>query len=123
MNILVDSSVIIDYLRRKDSENSLFVEIKNQYSMVVSFVTVTELFSGSSIKNPKTRDFVEKILSGMIIKLPDFEDIKNAGLLREQYNLSLGDGFIAQLAVKDNLQLATLDKKDFGRVKGIKLYE
>jgi predicted nucleic acid-binding protein len=53
--------------------------------------------------------------------MADIESAKESGILRRDFGLSLGDSFIAQLAIKENLVLATLNKKDFEKIKEIRL--
>ena len=49
MKTVLDASVIIDFLRRKDKLNSLYIQaVYKEIDFVMSGVTVTEVFSGAS---------------------------------------------------------------------------
>lgn len=121
--VAVDTSVIIDYLRRKDKENCIFTRLRGTVDMVISFVTVTELYSGKSSRGKNGRRLIEEILASCEIKLVGLEDIVKAGEMRRDYQLSLGDCFVAQLAVGEKLPLAILDKKAVAKVAGLKLWK
>ena len=123
MRVVVDTSVVIDYLRRKDKENCLFARLRGVVDMVISFITVTELYSGKSSRNPKGMKLIEEIIASCETKLVGLEDAAKVGEIRRDYQLSLGDCFVAQLAMNEKLPLATLDKKAFAKIIGIKLWE
>lgn len=123
MKLVIDTSVIIDYLRTKSLDSS-YVKLKTGNELLISLISVAELFSGKSARKPGyRREMLDKILEGMEINIPTVDLAKKAGLLRSEYDLSLGDAFIAALAIKLNLPLATLDTRDFGRIKGLKIYK
>lgn len=121
MRVVVDTSVIIDYLRRKDKRNCTFAHLKGAVDMVISFITLTELYSGKSSEYKKGNKLIEEIIASCEIKLVGWEEAKKAGEIRRNYQLSLGDCFVAQLAVGEKLPLATLDKKAFGKIEGLEL--
>jgi hypothetical protein len=123
VRVVVDTSVVIDYLRRKDKENCLFARLRGVVDMVISFITVTELYSGKSSRNPKGMKLIEEIIASCETKLVGLEDAAKVGEIRRDYQLSLGDCFVAQLAMNEKLPLATLDKKAFAKIIGIKLWE
>ena len=110
MKVVVDTSVIVDYLRTKDLK-SLFVKIKNTGDIVISLITVAELYCGKSVQEAgPERETLEGIAGGAEIMIPDLKIAKSAGYLRAKYQSSLADAFIASLAIEMDLPLATLDK-------------
>lgn len=121
--VVVDTSVIIDYIRRKDKENCLFTRLRGVDDMVISFITVTELYSGKSSRSPGGIRSIGEIIASCETKLVGLDDCAKAGDLRRDYQLSLGDCFVAQLAINEKLPVATLDKKAFAKVEGLKLWE
>lgn len=122
MRILVDASIIIDYLRTQNTEKSVYTRIITNDNLIMSLVTLAELYSGKSVqKEGKPKRILDEVVKGIKIIIPTIESVKEVGFLRAKYNLSLGDAFIAALALKHNLPLATLDVRDFGRIKGLKL--
>jgi tRNA(fMet)-specific endonuclease VapC len=122
MKILIDSSVIIDFLRRKDKENTLFAKLVEKYDLVVSLISVTELYSGKSIQEQETaKKILDDIISGMEIYIPNIEIALFAGSLRAKYQLSLADSYIASTAIVNDFSLTTLDTKDFSKIKDLKM--
>ena len=120
--VLMDTSVVVDYLRRTDKEKCIFSKIRGVEDMVMSFVSVVELYSGKSSKQERPRKLIEEIVDSCEVVYIDLETAADAGMLRRDCQLSLGDSFVAQLALEEGLELATLDKKAFSRVPGIKFY-
>ena len=121
MKIVVDTSVIIDYLRSKTPDETLFYDLSQKHDLVISLVTVAEIYSGKSANTAKGQKIIKSIIEGMEIRIPDFELAKLAGELRMKYQLSISDAFIGVLALKLDIPLATLDTSDFNKIKNLKL--
>lgn len=123
MRVVLDASVFIDFLRRPESEKLLSRKIIEKEYLIFSLVTVAELYSGKSVwEEGKARELLLKVLETAEIVIPSFEDAREVGKLRAAYQISLGDAFVAQLAIQRNYPLATLDKKAFGEIARLKLY-
>ncbi|MEK7616609.1 MAG: type II toxin-antitoxin system VapC family toxin [Patescibacteria group bacterium] len=125
MGLLIDTSIILDFLRQKDKSKTIYIKLEqSQTNLYISIISPTELYSGKSIWEKNTaREDLELVLSGLqILKLDEIIS-KNAGELRAQYGLGIGDAIIAQTAIFHKLKLATLNVKDFEKIKGIKLYK
>lgn len=122
--ICLDTSVLIDYFRKTKKENSFFFELSNQYSsFAVSIITEFEVLSGS---NSTHKEFWEEFFQRIIV-IP-FESKSNEEAiqifqeLRRQGNLiEMPDLLIGATAKAYNLKLATLNEKDFGRIRGLSL--
>jgi len=125
MKLVLDASVVIDFLRRKDKFNSLYMQaLYGEFEFVMSGITVAEVFSGDSAqKGGKQNQEWETILSGIEVRGVDIETARFVGKIKNAYRLSLGDAFVAALALEENLPLATLDSGDFRKIKGLKLYK
>lgn len=121
--ILIDTSLLIEHLRIKNKSNSRYALLLEKYNPVVSFIVVTELYSGKSAQKEIHRKEIDNILIGTEMELPDVELAGWAGDIRSKFDLSVSDAFIAASAIKLNLPLATLDKRDFSRIKGLKLHK
>ena len=122
MKLVLDSSLVIDHLRIKKLSTAFF-ETWKSHDFVMSLVTVAELYSGKSVQPPgPAREELEDILSGLHIVTPTVKTVKLVGDLRARYQLSLGDAFVAALALEMKLPVLTLDTKDFKQVKDITLY-
>lgn len=123
--VLLDTSVLIDFLRRKDKEKSFLAEIlRLDYSPVISIVTHTELFAGKSVwQKKKARDELEELLSGLKIVILNQEVSRLAGKIRAKHQIELLDAIIAAEAIISHLPLATLNLRDFEKIKGVQVLE
>lgn len=125
MKVVVDADVIIDHLRRRGTENTLYnrlVELQEQ--LVMSLVTVAEVYSGKSAQvGGNQREILEEMMGGIEIITPALETAKSVGKLKSEYNhLLLGDAFVAVLALELSLPLATFNVREFRKVKSLILY-
>jgi len=53
--VLIDTSIIIDFLRKKDKRKSIFWEVINTFECSISAVTHFELFCGANTVEKKRR--------------------------------------------------------------------
>lgn len=122
MKVFIDSSVIIDHFRTyTKNKQTLFQELSDTCDVLYfSLITVGELFSGKSAEKSESK-IMELFKLGEIISLDIFL-MKEAGKIRRETNISLLDSIIAASALKLNLPVATLNTKDFSKIKGLKLY-
>lgn len=125
LKILVDTNIIIDFLRRKDKKNSRLELMFNDssYTAVISSVTVSELYAGQGMDKETERHDVEQLIAGMEILFPDFPIAQLTGEIMRKlnYNIDFEDSQIAATALYQNLPLLTFNTKDFKRIKGLKL--
>lgn len=120
--ILIDTSVIIDFLRRKDKEVTLLYTL-SQEELYISIITHTELYAGKSVwEQNKARQELKILFSGLSI-LPLIEEIsQNAGRIKAyNHDLSLLDCVIAATALYHKLPIVTLNRKDFERIESLQL--
>lgn len=124
MKVVVDADVIIDHLRRSDSIDSQYTKIYEKgYELIMSTVTVAELYSGESAQEEKPqRERLDKILIGIEINSPTLNSAKLVGKLRVDFKLSLGDAFVAALALEQSAPVATFNAREFQKVKHLTLY-
>jgi len=121
--LVVDTSVIIDFLRTKNKADTLLYEIA-QEDLSISIVTHTELYAGKSVwENSEAKEALEKVLAGMSLITLDKRISERAGRIKSYSNISLIDALIAATALIGNNELVTLNMKDFEKVKGIKLFK
>ena len=121
--ILLDTSIIIDFLRRKDkAKTRLFFLSRSDYPLYISIITHTELYAGKSIwESQKAQEELEALFSGIDILPLETSISKKAGELKAQFDLNLLDAIIAATAITHSLSLATLNLKDFRKVKSVRL--
>lgn len=122
MRIVADTSVLIDFLRAKEADKSLFYQLNQENYLIISLITVAELYSGKSAQTKSGKTRLNSVFEGLEIKIPDMEDAIRAGEIRYRYQLGIMDAFIASLALKLNIPLITLDQKAFSRIKNLKQF-
>ena len=121
--ILCDTNILIEVYR----DNAKIIETLKQIgqdNIAISDVTCAELLYGA--RDKKELQIIRKDLNKLII-LPIQSSISNLAVeLVEKYalshNLSLPDALIASTAIIHNIEIYTLNIKDFKFIKSISLY-
>lgn len=113
INILVDTDVIIDYLKGYHLAKSfLSHKYKNRY---ISAMTIAELFVG--VRNEQEQAMLEVLLSSFEVVNIDKKIAAIGGMYRKQYGkthgVGLADAIIAASAESIDAQLVTLNKKHY----------
>ena len=122
--ILCDTDVIIEFYRNNADIISNLKEIGQEH-IGVSTITVGELFYGAI--NKKELNQIKKDIESLIIVDIDsktcdtFIDIMDRYVL--SHNLALPDGLIAATAIANDIELYTLNIKDYRFIDGLKLYK
>lgn len=123
--VVVDTSILIDYLRRPLEKTPFkeFIKQNPAEKLSISILTIQELYAGKSSKESKKETFFLKIISKMEILSYTHGIAKLAGELTRDYNTNLEfpDAAIAATAVLNKAKLFTLNKKDFKGIKKLKL--
>ncbi len=117
--LLIDTDVIIDYLRGYPAAVE-FLE-QSAEELVMSVMTVAELYAG--VREGEERVKLEQFLSAFEIVPIDREIAANGGIFRRNYknshNVGLADGLIAATAETMNARLVTLNKKHFPMLQDV----
>lgn len=123
--VLLDTSVIIDFLRVKDKQPTILFSLANKrIKLYISMITQAELYSGKHIWKVKlAMNEMEVLLGGLYVLPFDQKLTKSAGGLRAEYDIDLLDAIIAATAISAKLPLVTLNIKDFQKIKGLKVLE
>jgi tRNA(fMet)-specific endonuclease VapC len=120
--LVIDTSILIDYYRKTDKENSIWIKlIREGYHFAISSITKYEIYSGAT---PAQLDFWNKVMSNIDIIALDEACIDvavdiNAVLKRKRKQIEIADLFIAATAVSRDLPIATLNKKHFERIEAL----
>lgn len=123
---LLDTSILIDYFRKKDKSNAYFFHLADNYSsFCISAITEYEIYSGTT---PKQLNFWNDMLSIITVIPFGSEAVKTAveinnTLKHKRKQIDIADLFIAATAASNNLPLATLNRKHFERVDTLKLVQ
>ncbi len=122
--VLLDTSIIIEFLRLKSLEKTPVMELVKRFQPCVSIITYFEAYAGKSVwEKLEARQAVEKLLVGMEVIELDTIIAEMAGKVRAHYNLSAMDSLIAATALNYNLQMVTINKKDFRLVPSLELID
>ncbi len=123
--ILVDTTILIDFLRKKNKEKALLWKFKEIYkNLSISSISVFELYAGA-IDNRKIND-VKSLLKWLDIIEFDEEIAEMAGntfiaLKKQNKIIDYRDLFIGTTAVFYNLEITTLNIDHFENIPNIKI--
>ena len=117
--ILVDTSILIDYYRKTDKDNSAWVALVRQgYEFAISTITKYEIYSGATTSQLTFWDSVLQIITVIPFDENTVDiavDINN-DLKRKRKQIDIADLFIAATALLYDIPFATLNKKHFSRI-------
>lgn len=118
--ILLDTSILIDYFRKKDKTKSVFFQLSKSYhQFAVSTITVYEIYSGAPDEQIKVWDDFFAIME--ILPFNSQTALLaariNIELKKVSKQINVQDLFIAATAINNNMACATLNKKHFGRIE------
>lgn len=122
--ILIDTSIIIDHLRKVHKDRSVLYKMIGTYDLYTSTVVEFELFVGAT-DSAKRKD-INKILKQCTI-LPFTSKIAQQAattyqqLKRKNTVIEIRDVFIASTAIVHDLPLITFNTKHFSRIDGLQL--
>jgi len=124
--ICLDTSVLIDYFRKKNKSKTYLFSLTNSFSEFgITSITLFEIFRGSTNQQ---LEFWETLFKEFKIFSFDIHSARIASELDRKLrgkNLSIGipDLFIASIALHNDLLLATLNKRHFERVENLKIFK
>lgn len=123
-NILVDTSIWIEYFRPDTATGNLLETLLTENSVVTCGIVLFELMQG--VKSDKEKTVVMNALSGLpYLEMNEQLWLKSAelssSLKKKGLTLPLSDIFIAAIAIEHNLSVFTLDKH-FEQIPGVLIY-
>ena len=109
---MIDTSILIDYFRKRDKEKALLYSLSFTYRFAISTVTAFEFFAGLSEIH---LEFTNKLFANFLILPFDSTCAQTASeiyknLKSKNQLISPPDIFIAATAISHNLSLVTLNK-------------
>lgn len=122
--VLIDTSIIIEHLRKQDRQRSILYRIVDNYVLCTSAIVEFELYSGA-IDDRKLRDVQEILEWCELLPLTSevaqvaartYRDLKVTNQLIE-----VSDIFIAATALAYGLPLLTLNTGHFSRIERLRL--
>lgn len=109
-DVLVDTDVLIDHLRGA-------AELKpGRNRLHYSVITRAELYAGSTASA-----LTDRLLEPLREIPVDREVAERAGRVVREFGLRLPDALIAATALERGLQLATRNRRDFAKVRGLRM--
>lgn len=130
MNLLLDTSTIIDYFRQKTHSKELISSIVSGSTIYISIITYAELVYGTfRANNPnkekeRVDDFISNINAQIITLSKEMIEIyANLKYLLEKKGQKIDefDLLIASTAIYQDCTLVTSDKKHFSRITELKI--
>ena len=124
LNYILDTCILVDYLRGEPSVYDLFVRDK-EIKLSMSTITMMELMLGAL--NKREVNYIQKAFREIDIIYIDEDISKMAERLVIQYskshNLQIDDALIAATSIKMNTKLITYNIADFRYIPEIQLYQ
>jgi len=121
--ILIDTSIVIEYLRSSEREHSTFVKLFKDNDLCISVISIFELYNGATTEEKKQ----EIIELSKEIEVFDFtlETAKIASaiyleLRKKNKLIEFRDILIASSALQFGIEIATLNRKHFERIDKLK---
>lgn len=122
--ICLDTSVLIDYYRKADKQNSFFFQLTQTFSLfAISVITEYEIMIGSRhIQDIFWLSFFDKVTILPFTREADKIAVETYRQLKAGNKLiEIADILIVATALANDLKLATLNTNHFERIKEIKL--
>jgi tRNA(fMet)-specific endonuclease VapC len=122
--IMVDTSILIDFYRKTDKNNSIWVGlVREKYTFAISVVTKYEIFVGATEAQSL---FWNDVLQAVRVIALDEACIDtateiNKALKKKRKQIDLADLLIAATAITHDLGFATLNYKHFDRIDQLQI--
>lgn len=121
--LVIDTSIIIEYLRAKDKPKTKLFSIPDEVTIFISAVTLYELYMGATT-DEKKKD-IQLVTEDLLI-LPFNDNVAIEAsviyhdLRKTNQIIEFRDIFIAATCIVYDLPINTTNKSHFKRVKGLK---
>ena len=124
MKLVIDSSILIDYLRGGTKWQKFLSEVPRNAELFLPVIVIFELFSGKSTKKSSITKMVLNLLKQFTyIEINEAIAIKAGHLSRDiGYHIDPTDYIIAASALDIGGTVVTLNRKHFEQIPGLDLY-
>ena len=126
--IILDTSILIDYIRQNNKgRKTLFdkvIQLEGSFSLGISAVTVQELYQGKSTRIRDKEEEMLDVLGLLRIYVYDESVAATAGKIVRDWSPNMGftNAAIAATAINEECSLFTLNTRDFSNVPSLKFY-
>ena len=123
---LADTSILIDYFRKTDKDNSKIINLYDKgYDFNISVISYYEVYTGATtLQLPFWSNFLTRIKMLPLDKNVAQAAVEiNRSLKLKRKQISIADLFIAATAVSNEMPLSTLNRKHFERIEGLVILE
>ncbi|MEK6909210.1 MAG: type II toxin-antitoxin system VapC family toxin [Nanoarchaeota archaeon] len=126
--LCIDTDVLVDLLRKKDNTLKWFEENEDNFQLATTTINIFELYYGSYKSTDPDNSIiaVNHLLDNLTILTLDKETAREAAqqlakLSSEGNIIDFKDMFIGAIALKLGYSLKTNNKKDFEKIRGLKI--
>lgn len=125
MKIVVDTSILIEHLRKGPSWRNFLSSVPQNAQLFVATIDLFELYSGKSSRVSRVRDEITQLVQYMQqIPLDEHIAIKAGELLRDsKQRIGIADYIIAASALEIGATVVTLNTKHFSQIPHLRLYQ
>jgi predicted nucleic acid-binding protein len=125
MKLIIDSSILIDYLRGGTKWQDFLNEVPRNAELFLPVIVIFELFSGKSTKKASVTKQISNLLKQFAyIELSETIAIKAGQLSRDiGSHIDPTDYIIAASALDIGGTVVTLNKKHFEQIPGLDLFD
>jgi len=126
--VIFDTNILIDHLRQNEKleeETQLEKIVQNiKITPLVSVASIQELFAGQSSREKKEEQKIKKALAlfKTIILTPQIAKLAGKIMRDTKPIIQFADAQIAAATITEKASLLTKNKKDFIKIKKLKLY-
>ncbi len=118
---LLDSDILIEHLRGKQQALQSITELNAEGELLVSVITVAELFTG--VRNERDEKAINNLLRLARIIPIDEPIARRGGMIRNQYQqshgTSLADALIAATIEAEEATLVTFNQRHFPMITNL----
>jgi len=125
-DILIDTDIVIEYLRNKDKSSTQLVKMIRKHDLFLSSISEFELFLGA--KTERHRLDLEMLFNEIEVLPFDFgcgqiaANIWN-NLKNKHQHTEIKDIFIASIAIRNNIWIFTYNKKHFTGIENVRIWK
>lgn len=125
--VVLDTDIIIDHLRQAHDKETLLMKIAKKISkenLAISVISVQELYEGQSTKEEDKENSLLATITPLRILSYDYETAELAGQIARdnEQPIEFADAAIAATVITSGGSLATLNQKDFEKIKDLELF-